>query len=60
MEAQNTAKLPTVTTAQLSLPFETEVIRRLTPPERRTVTMALLSVLIEASGLKGEHDDDER
>ncbi len=52
METQTTAKLP-ATTAQLSLPFQMEVIRRLTPPERRAVTMALLSLLIEASGRKG-------
>lgn len=45
---------------QLSLTFETEVIRRLAPPERRAVTMALIGLLIEASGLKGERDDDER
>lgn len=59
MEIRRIAKLPAMAD-QLSLTFETEVIRRLAPPERRAVTMALIGLLIEASGLKGERDDDER
>jgi hypothetical protein len=59
MKTLKTAKLP-ATPQQLSLTFETEVIRHLAPPERRAVTTAVVGLLIEASGLKGERDDDER
>jgi hypothetical protein len=43
---------------QLSLTFETEVIRRLAPRERQMVTTAVAGLLIVASGLKEEHDDE--
>ncbi len=59
MEILKTAKLPAMP-RQLSLTFETVMIRSLAPPERRAVTMALVGLLIEASGVKGERDDDER
>ena len=43
---------------QLNLSFGTEVIRQLTPTEQHEVTLALIGLLIEASGLREEPDDE--
>ena len=59
MEILKTAKRPAMP-QQLSLTFETAMIRSLAPPERRAVTTALVGLLIEASGVNGKRDDDER
>ena len=43
---------------QLNLSFGTEVIRQLAPTEQREVKLALIGLLIEASGLREESDDE--
>ena len=43
---------------QLNLSFGTEVIRQLAPTEQREITLALIRLLIEASGLMEEPDDE--
>ena len=58
MEIMKTAKLP-ATPRQLSLTFETRVLRSLAPAEKRAAMMALVELLVEASGLMEERDDNE-
>ncbi len=43
---------------QLDLVFEMETIRHLDPAERRTVLTTLIGLLLEASGLSEEQDDE--
>ena len=46
---------------QLSIPFDSGRIRRMSPSERGTALVRLASLLLEAAGVAGgEHDDDER
>jgi hypothetical protein len=52
LKKANTAPL------QLKLSFGIEVIGQLAPTEQREVTLALIGLLIEASGLTQEPDDE--
>jgi hypothetical protein len=42
------------------MPFDSKRLRGMSPSERRTALVGLAGLLLEAAGVAGEHDDDER
>ena len=55
-----TSTLPSPAPRQLSMPFDSKRLRGMSPSERRTALVGLAGLLLEAAGVAGEHDDDER
>ena len=43
---------------QLNMSFEIQVIRQMAPTEQREIMLALIGLLIEASGSREEPDDE--
>lgn len=61
MRSPPTPTLPSVGPRQLSISFDSGMLRGMSHPERSTTLTRLVNLLLEAAGVAtGERDDDKR